>query len=718
MMFGDLTSEQVTKVIDAMFAVECQPAQVVIAQGDLGDNFYVVESGEYSVLLKQRGYTPVHYYHRGDAFGELALLYNTPRAATVQCVEGGTLWALDRVAFRKILMAHNQSATASTAMFLKSVTLLSGLTDQQRTAVGSVLIEENYTHGQVIVKQNTVADSLYVIKHGTCVAHVLNDRDRNRNNNGEGDDLGREVARMGPGGVFGESSLQDNMLAQKRQASVVASGEVTMLRLNRVDFVELLGELNDIIKQNFNEKVMGSMEMFKALTHTQKAVLVDSLVEERYYKDEDIIQQGDIGDSFYIIVSGSVRVTREEPEDGTIIMIKERLLPGAYFGEMALLQDDGVRMATVTSNEDTVVMSLTRETFTEFLGPMNDILTRETERRQRDIERSRRPPIKLKELDHVKTLGVGAFGRVKLVKHKGTGLPYALKCMRKGQIVQMKQVAHVCNEKDLLDMCDHPFILGLVGHMQDDREIYMLFELVLGGELFSELDKRKSFDFPSTRFYSACVASALSYLHERQICYRDLKPENLLFDADGYIKLVDFGFAKIVEDRTWTLCGTPDYMSPEVISYKGHNGSVDWWAFGILVYEMLVGKAPFSAHEPMETFRNVLNMELLFPFLFPAEAKLLIEATLDRNPIQRLGSLGLGALDVIEHEFFGELSFAELERRTMPAPFIPNVMSPYDGNNYDDYPVEDGTRQPDEEEQEQLAYYETFNKDKSLFNTF
>ena len=181
--------------------------------------------------------------------------------------------------------------------------------------------------------------------------------------------------------------------------------------------------------------------------------------------------------------------------------------------------------------------------------------------------------------------------------HTPTNTPYALKCMRKGQIVALKQVEHVMNEKTLLDACDHPFLLRLAATFQDSEEIYMLLELALGGELFTVLRNANKFEEPQGRFYAACVCSAFSYMHDLSIVYRDLKPENLLFDAEGYMKVVDFGFTKKITDRTWTLCGTPEYLAPEIITNKGHNLAVDWWAFGILIFEMLVGQPPFCADE-------------------------------------------------------------------------------------------------------------------------
>jgi len=324
----------------------------------------------------------------------------------------------------------------------------------------------------------------------------------------------------------------------------------------------------------------------------------------------------------------------------------------------------------------------------------------------------------LDQLEVLKVLGVGTFGRVKLVKHKPSDVGYALKCMRKGQMVAMKQVAHVMNEKELLEMCDHPFLLSMVAAFQDEQEIFMVFDLILGGELFSRLRDERRFDLDTTRFYTACVASAFVYLHERKIAYRDLKPENLLFDADGYLKVVDFGFAKLVPDRTWTLCGTPDYLAPEVVQNKGHNCMCDWWSFGVFVYECLVGYCPFEADDPMQIYSNILERDVGFPWFFHKDAQSLIGGLLQRNAVLRLGSLGLGSLDIIEHEFFGELSFAELERRTVPAPYIPDIKSPYDFSCFPDAYDEEDEDDLDEEELELREHWIKFNPDWDTSDTF
>ena len=163
------------------------------------------------------------------------------------------------------------------------------------------------------------------------------------------------------------------------------------------------------------------------------------------------------------------------------------------------------------------------------------------------------------------------------------------------EVVRMRQVQHIVSEKNILARINFPFIVNLylgltrLCTFQDNRYVFLLEEYVIGGEMFSHLRRARRFTNEMTRFYAAEITLALEYLHNLNIIYRDLKPENLLLDHNGHIKIADFGFAKIVPDRTWTLCGTPEYLAPEIIQSRGHGRAVDWWALGILIFEMLAG---------------------------------------------------------------------------------------------------------------------------------
>jgi len=668
-LFSNLSASQHAEVVDAMKEMSFKAGDVVIQQGDQGDNFYVVASGEYAAYLQQVGDKPVKQYAAGGTFGELALMYNSPRAASIITHKDGTCWALDRNTFRHILMAAAKESLDTNAQFLQAVGMLSSLTDAQRQALGEVLESREYGPNETIVREGEEADSLYLIKSGEVVAYKASD----------GKPLGKELGRMRQLEFFGESSL--DAAGEKRQATVVTVSKVTMLKLTRLHFTELFGELREVIKFNFNQKVLGSMEIFHELSDAEKATLVDNLVEESFGQGAKVIEQGTQGDSFYIIKTGAVRVIRRDDATGEERVIKEKLGPSDFFGEMALLKDEP-RFASIVATAPTTCMKLDRATFKQLLGG-EDLLSREAARRQQEVLKASRPKIAMASLEQRAILGIGTFGRVKLVTHNEE--TYALKCMRKGQIVALKQVEHVMNEKTLLEMCDHPFLLKLMATYQDEDEIYMLLELALGGELFSVLREQHRFEEPQARFYAACVQSAFAYMHDKKIVYRDLKPENLLFDSLGYIKVVDFGFAKMVPDRTWTLCGTPEYLAPEIITNKGHGLAVDWWAFGILIFEMLVGEPPFCADDPMEIYQKILRNKIYWPSTMSRYAKDLITRLLLSVPAQRLGSLKKGHREISGHAFFGKTDFTKMLSKAEPAPYVPTIKSPTDTSNFDDY---------------------------------
>jgi len=186
-------------------------------------------------------------------------------------------------------------------------------------------------------------------------------------------------------------------------------------------------------------------------------------------------------------------------------------------------------------------------------------------------------------------LGTGSFARVNIAKHSRTGKIFAMKIMCKREIVRLHQVQHVLSEKQILTRVSHPNIIHAYATFNDNENIYMLLEYVPGGELFRRLHAAERFSEKLTMFYGANIICALEYLHLYGIVFRDLKPENILLSANGYLKIVDFGFAKEIDSKTWSVCGTPEYTAPEIIQNEGHGFDADWWSLGIIVYEMIVG---------------------------------------------------------------------------------------------------------------------------------
>jgi protein kinase X len=291
------------------------------------------------------------------------------------------------------------------------------------------------------------------------------------------------------------------------------------------------------------------------------------------------------------------------------------------------------------------------------------------------------------------TLGTGTFGRVRLVSLpsiSGSGVDwFALKTLKKTEIIRLKQVEHIKAEKSIMMRIGHPFIVNMFASFKDKKNLYMLMEFVIGGELFSQLRKVGRFGNDTARFYAAEIVLALQYLHSQNIVYRDLKPENLLIDKDGHMKITDFGFAKVVEDRTWTLCGTPEYLAPEIIQSKGHGKAVDWWALGILIYEMLAGYPPFYDENPFGIYQKILAGKIEFPRHFDVNAKDLIKKLLLADRTKRFGCLKNGADDIKKHKWFKGIDWGKVYSRKYKPPYLPPHKSANDTSNFDRYPDSD-----------------------------
>ncbi|MBZ3887682.1 cGMP-dependent protein kinase 2 [Sciurus carolinensis] len=431
-----------------------------------------------------------------------------------------------------------------------------------------------------------------------------------------------------------------------------------------------------------------SVSLLKNLPEDKLTKIIDCLEVEYYDKGDYIIREGEEGSTFFILAKGKVKVTQSTEGHDQPQLIKT-LQKGEYFGEKALISDD-VRSANIIAEEnDVACLVIDRETFNQTVGTFEELqkylegyvanLNRDDEKRHAKRSMSNwklskalsLEMIQLKEkvarfsssspfqnLEIIATLGVGGFGRVELVKVKNENVAFAMKCIRKKHIVDTKQQEHIYSEKRILEELCSPFIVKLYRTFKDNKYVYMLLEACLGGELWSILRDRGSFDEPTSKFCVACVTEAFDYLHRLGIIYRDLKPENLILDAEGYLKLVDFGFAKKIGSgqKTWTFCGTPEYVAPEVILNKGHDFSVDFWSLGILVYELLTGK---------------------------------------QNPTERLGNLKNGINDIKKHRWLNGFNWEGLKARNLPSPLRRELSGPIDHSYFDKYPPEKGVP-PDE----------------------
>ena len=420
------------------------------------------------------------------------------------------------------------------------------------------------------------------------------------------------------------------------------------------------------------------------------ALFVDKKVAAR----TDIITEGKTTEAaLYFVRSGSVEVKSKADKE-----YNKTIEAGGCFGEDMLEIDVGglkkttdcVAKYTVRTLEPVLIGVLTMKSCREVI----DTTTLGKQKKSKvDMFRGD-TNIPLDALKKHTILGAGTFGQVWLVSYEssdGINRPYALKIQSKYELIKNHQAKGVVQEKNIMQQLHHPFLTNLAQTYQDKQFIFMLLGLVQGGELFS-LIHQTSYDGISekdTKFYASGILEALSHMHRRHIIYRDLKPENVLIDRDGFPVLIDFGFAKHVVSKTYTLCGTPLYLAPEVILNRGHDKGADHWSYGCLVYEMIAGATPFykEGMDQIQLFRTICKGKYSFPpaGVMSMEVEDLLQRFFILDPAKRLGSLARGINEIYAHSWYADIDFAELRQKEVAAPWVPNIKDPLDTTNFESW---------------------------------
>lgn len=601
-LFAGMAYKGILKVISKMWRIEVPKGTSVITQGELGDNLYVVEKGKLGVYIKsQDGVTfrKVDKIGKKECFGELALLHNTPRNATIITTATSILWAVDRFTFRRVLKNISTDKLKSYEKFLAAVPLLAPLSSTERSKIAEALDEQTFQAGEVIVKQQredvqvSTADAMYIVQSGDCtVTRTVGEETY-------------EIKKLKMGDAFGERSL---LTSEPRSATVTADTNVELLRLDKHAFFLLLGPLEDILKQRV----------------------------ERYEKRDNVGNH-----------------LAEKPELMSVVVTREK--------------EGKEEMSKLTSLQKEMGKSSVNN-----FALKGKIFLR-------------------KDLQVVGGLGKGSFGIVELVKHGPSGETFALKRVKKNILKKKKHQAHILSEKKMLMKLSSPFIISLYATYRDEEYLYFLLECCLGGELYTVLRSSNVFENGYARFYTAGVIIAFNYMHSLNVVYRDLKPENVLLDSMGYPKVADFGFATELDEngRTFTCCGTPAYLSPEIISGKAYGCGVDWWCIGVFIFELLAGYPPFrnnkdqGGNDMMKLCERILAGQYTPPAHFTEEAVDIVDSFLQQKPHRRLGVIKGGIDKIKAHAWFKGFDWEELKNKTLRAPIIPYIEDEADLGNFD-----------------------------------
>lgn len=761
-LFFSVAEDKRLQCILAMKEREVKAGVAIITQGDPNaSHFYVVGRGGFDVLIQKTGEaepSKVAHFGPGGSFGELALMYNRPRTATVKASENSAVWALSRAQYRSIILA--KAAKEKTAMnrFLKNVGLFSFVPSTTLSRVADGIEKLELAQGTVLEGLDfgaAGANELYIVKQG--VLDVYDDEAACAAAEGAEGGEADPCARLGTSGFIGiggaedfavvdsfnESAKASTRLTSTKSFKVadgtgqhqdapedgrvapsshgiilnggercdrraVASTDVTVLRIKLSNLAQMLRHLQGRVAEQGNDMlraIISQMDLFSKIPPGIMEDLYSKFKKKRYRTGRDIVKEGEIGENFFVIVMGNVGVVKTMP--GGSEQEVAVLQGGSYFGERALITR-APRNATCRAKEDVSCLVLELANFQELMP--EDVLVKLGNRRYASSFNLGAENFGFDQLDIRDVIGVGTFGRVRVVVHRHTNVPYALKCIDKVVISQLEQHEHIRNEKNIMAELDHPFITKLHATFNCGRYLYLLLDLNLGGELFSLLVRRSYLEDEEAQYYAASILLAIEYLHDRKTAYRDLKPENIILDEKGFLKLVDFGFAKVIVDRTYTLCGTPDYLAPEIITNTGHGECVDWWSVGVFIYEMLAGYTPFTEQNTVSNdvriYQNILTQRLQYPTNFNPAVIDLLSHLCSRDPSMRCGWATGTTNDLKHHRWFHSIDWDKLYNLEMPPPYEPPIDNPLDLSNFDEY--ENDMADEDDEAYEAIQEEEDF----------
>jgi len=707
-VFTNVTTGQMKQLVGAFDKTRYEAGDIIVHEGDTTDDyFYVVDRGIAEATNEE---DHICTFQKGDSFGELSLLYASPHPFTVLALDDTYVFRIDGDSFRIILASECKRSQQKKLRLLQGINFLEHVPASAVKLLSEAMTPREFRSGETVLKKGQDATAFFVVSEGKVL---------------------RKDGTSKPwktGNYFGDDDLAT---CEKVKASVVATTQSMVFSIGKDTFEKALGSTSALILKDQDIRRLSEIPFIKSAvgSREQMAALTELLREKSFAANENIIVEREMTKAaLYLVRKGSVVVKRTNSNGE---QAEEAVATGGHFGGTLFQRAHGKSKRSIKSpysvmaaGTGVTVVSLAVKDFWSVVDPSRLVVKEKPQKEDKEdatpstapTTTEEEPPtlpvastarstlplpvapmveVKKENLQKHVILGEGTFGQVWLVsdkssKEEGACRTYALKIQSKSFLVEENQAEAVIQEKIMMEHMKHPFLIQLHTTYQDKMFVYMVLDFVQGGELFTLMHEDDSVTItePQAKFYALCIADVIAYLHRGKYVYRDLKPENIMIDALGYVKLIDFGFCKyLLAEKTYTLCGTPGYLAPEVVTVEGHDWSSDLWSLGIVIYEMLTGESPFyyDGIDQMELFESIVHDPYVPPANVSPEAADIMGQLLAKNPARRLGASGES--HVVDHPWFSDLDLDALRRRdpSIPVPWTPKLTGPMDTSYFNDW---------------------------------
>ena len=657
-IFESMENIKLNSIASSMYNCTFDIGQNIFKEGDIGDSLFIIKNGEVDC---EKDNKVIRVLKSRDIFGEYAVLFDIPRSLSccaktkVNCFQISNTQLIETLGkdYKYIIL---KSIIKQAFKSSKHLSLFAGESYLEPLFLKSEI--KLFNDKEIIMKKEDYKNKdkkiLYVVICGNLTFGNSNKAEI--------------ICRRGQ--LFGEDFLKADYVLKN---DIYAQGECRLVEIIWENIENTLGIAEKMSRKKtlsfFSQlEYMKRTEMFRN-TSDQRLMKICSLMKKEKYKEgEAIFKEGEIGDKFYLIKKGKVKVLKNNK------VIRE-IEEGNCFGELALLVNEP-RSATIEASQKCTLYVLTKKDFDETIDKnMLEYL-------QKKIALQDNFNMTLNDLFFVKNLGRGKFGNVALVHDKKNY--YAIKAVSRSAAERQKiLIKYFLEERRVLLKLDHPFVMKLVRTFKNQENVFYLTEYINGKVLGKYLEGKPQSQFHNkseTQFYISFLFIILDYLNSKNIIHRDLKPDNIMIDEKGYIKLIDFGTALNIKDFTSTITGTPHYIAPEVLLGKGYSYSCDYWSVGVITHEIYYNYYPFGndANDPMQVYKEVLQKEVKLPIQGNPNVNSFIMSLLKKNVSKRICNIDTAK----KHNFFKDFNWEDLIDFHMIPPYIPKIMP---DKNFEEY---------------------------------